>query len=513
MKFRELAKKRKKLSKAQVAAGGAPIPPFEIIHATLEPPEDLIAAIGEINMATTQILADQFDLSNDELLNGLPLIDMSKTKFWDICPLLVKQDIKCEISRFRTFTGHCNNLKHPTWGAAMTPFARYLPPIHPDGIWLPRRSIVTEVTFDMPANTELHHHTHLHHHHSHPMHEEPFDSHASGAPTVRFPVFSDQDAVDPRQTTSGPVTPKMHRNHHHYQQQPTHSFGDPHRHAPLFGGTNPHRHLLSLDVAHGETPDQLASAGSVQFPSHAPAAGPANELVEEMRSEMIADFRNELPGPGGMSASAVATIAPEMVGNLHRFGYHRPMGAASALAPSHLAQGSMNGHSPSNFAIPQPMAPPPPHPLVPESTNGLTSASSQKHHHKRPMSLDLPSARLVTSVVHRDMDIPAHDFSILFMSWGQLLDHDMTRAAQPPSCKYLPAIFINISIVNPNKCLLIANNSFNHLPHPQPKIITTTITKQPSSAAPTMANRSTSCACQFQCRQTIRFTANSTFNV
>lgn len=101
-------------------------------------------------MATTQILADQFDLSNDELLNGLPLIDMSKTKFWPMCPLLVKQrELRCHLDRFRSFTGHCNNLKHPTWGAAMTPFARYLPPMHPDGIWAPRRSLVSELTFQL----------------------------------------------------------------------------------------------------------------------------------------------------------------------------------------------------------------------------------------------------------------------------------------------------------------------------------------------------------------------------
>lgn len=42
----------------------------------------------------------------------------------------------------------------------------------------------------------------------------------------------------------------------------------------------------------------------------------------------------------------------------------------------------------------------------------------------------LPSARLITSIVHKDVDVPTHDLSILFMSWGQLLDHDLTRAAQ-----------------------------------------------------------------------------------
>ena len=74
----------------------------------------------------------RFKLSPDEILNGLPLIDLSRTTFWDECPAHVKP-IPCTIERYRTLTGHCNNLKTPSWGAVFTPFVRYLPPVYSNG--------------------------------------------------------------------------------------------------------------------------------------------------------------------------------------------------------------------------------------------------------------------------------------------------------------------------------------------------------------------------------------------
>lgn len=107
---------------------------------SVEPSVPVIAELGELNQETTKILAKRFDLSNDEILNGLPLIDMSRTDFWQICPLMVKQ-VQCDpMGRFRSFTGHCNNLDQPHWGAAQTPFVRYLAPKHPDGIQADRVS-------------------------------------------------------------------------------------------------------------------------------------------------------------------------------------------------------------------------------------------------------------------------------------------------------------------------------------------------------------------------------------
>ena len=71
-------------------------------------------------------------MSPDEILNGLSIIDLSRTYFWKECPDHVKP-IPCTISRFRSITGHCNNIKNPSWGAVNTPFTRYLPPVYANG--------------------------------------------------------------------------------------------------------------------------------------------------------------------------------------------------------------------------------------------------------------------------------------------------------------------------------------------------------------------------------------------
>lgn len=109
---------------------------------SIEPSPPVIAELGELNQEVTRLLAVKFDLSPDEILNGLPLIDMSRTSFWPLCPLMVRP-VNCDPQgRFRSFTGHCNNLKNPSWGAAQTPFVRFLTPKHPDGIHMDRVSVV-----------------------------------------------------------------------------------------------------------------------------------------------------------------------------------------------------------------------------------------------------------------------------------------------------------------------------------------------------------------------------------
>lgn len=108
---------------------------------SLEVSEKSIAAIAELNLATGQVLTKKFDLSHDEILNALPMIDMSSSKFYwkDLCPKHIRS-MTCTKSRYRTITAHCNNLKHSSWGAAKTPYSRYLPPDYADGLTLPRAS-------------------------------------------------------------------------------------------------------------------------------------------------------------------------------------------------------------------------------------------------------------------------------------------------------------------------------------------------------------------------------------
>lgn len=334
LKFRDMTKMRMNL---QMANNGKPIAPIDVIHTSLEPPTDLIAAIGEINMATTQILADQFDLSNDELLNGLPLIDMSKTNFWPICPLLVRQNIKCEITRFRTQTGHCNNLKHPTWGAAMTPFARYLPPTHPDGIWIPRKSIITEMS--IPA----------HHRHS---------------PSIMHPLFM-----------AGGIQLQSAINAVNSIQSNNNIDGIP-SHNPL---------------------DDMSFASSVQFIHHAhPTEASSSHNVERLPVTEAASNRIE-------------NLSGENVIDAH---YKRMKSQSGLDSPS------FSGSKPASEQEAQSIQ------TTAVETNRLAMSAKE-----------LPPVRLISAVVHHDVDIPNHDLSILFMSWGQLLDHDMTRAAQPPSSK------------------------------------------------------------------------------
>lgn len=108
---------------------------------SFEVSERSIASVAELSLATGQLLAKKFDLSHDEILNALPMIDMSSSKFFwkELCPKNVRSMI-CSKSRYRTITAHCNNLKHPSWGASNTPYSRYLPPDYADGLDLPRAS-------------------------------------------------------------------------------------------------------------------------------------------------------------------------------------------------------------------------------------------------------------------------------------------------------------------------------------------------------------------------------------
>ncbi|XP_015784100.1 peroxidase [Tetranychus urticae] len=108
---------------------------------SLEPLPPIISQTAELALEVTRVLATQFKLSPDEILNGLPLIDLSRTTLWEECPAHVKP-IPCTIERYRTFTGHCNNLKTPSWGVTFTPFVRYLPPVYSNGIDGYRVSVV-----------------------------------------------------------------------------------------------------------------------------------------------------------------------------------------------------------------------------------------------------------------------------------------------------------------------------------------------------------------------------------
>ncbi|XP_048886441.1 eosinophil peroxidase isoform X1 [Brienomyrus brachyistius] len=54
----------------------------------------------------------------------------------ELRPPLCETD--CLSNRYRTITGECNNRQHPLWGAANTPYTRWLPPQYQDGRAVPR---------------------------------------------------------------------------------------------------------------------------------------------------------------------------------------------------------------------------------------------------------------------------------------------------------------------------------------------------------------------------------------
>ncbi|XP_030764451.1 uncharacterized protein LOC115888752 [Sitophilus oryzae] len=51
-----------------------------------------------------------------------------------------EDNFNCPPSKYRTTSGECNNVRHPTWGTRGSPFLRLLPPTYADGKSLPRES-------------------------------------------------------------------------------------------------------------------------------------------------------------------------------------------------------------------------------------------------------------------------------------------------------------------------------------------------------------------------------------
>jgi peroxidase len=99
-----------------------------------------VGALSMVIEETTRILAQQYSLSRDAVANGLPLIDTTKTSIEDYCPDFLMTP-KCEVERYRSQEGLCNNLNMPHWGAAMHGHDRVLTPDFAGGINAPRISI------------------------------------------------------------------------------------------------------------------------------------------------------------------------------------------------------------------------------------------------------------------------------------------------------------------------------------------------------------------------------------
>lgn len=85
------------------------IPP-ELFELSSNNPKSIhVAVAAEIVEEATRILASRFGLPREIILFALPKINTMKTKLKDMCPAFLLP-VKCELSKYRTLTGMCNNL-------------------------------------------------------------------------------------------------------------------------------------------------------------------------------------------------------------------------------------------------------------------------------------------------------------------------------------------------------------------------------------------------------------------
>ena len=107
--------------------------PQEIYELSSEFPKPVHVSVpAQIMEEATRILAYRFRLKRESVLYALPRVDTMKTAARDICPTFLLP-VKCELSKYRTLTGMCNNLNYPSWGASRTSMIRLLPPDYADG--------------------------------------------------------------------------------------------------------------------------------------------------------------------------------------------------------------------------------------------------------------------------------------------------------------------------------------------------------------------------------------------
>jgi len=109
------------------------VPP-ELFELSSNNPKSVhISVAAEIIEEATRLLSQRFHLPKEIILFALPKINTLKTKVKDLCPAFLLP-VKCEISKYRTLTGMCNNLDYPNWGSARSAMIRILPPNFSDGV-------------------------------------------------------------------------------------------------------------------------------------------------------------------------------------------------------------------------------------------------------------------------------------------------------------------------------------------------------------------------------------------
>lgn len=70
-------------------------------------------------------------LKTDEIVFGIPKSDLVGTALERICP--PNPIAECVPGRYRTYSGFCNNVNNPLWGASFEPMQRFIAADYADG--------------------------------------------------------------------------------------------------------------------------------------------------------------------------------------------------------------------------------------------------------------------------------------------------------------------------------------------------------------------------------------------
>ncbi|XP_073996346.1 uncharacterized protein [Rhodnius prolixus] len=97
--------------------------------------------------------------------NSLTGITVSGTLLSAKCP--AHDETWCEAKKYRSFSGHCNNVQTPWWGSTGTAYARYLPSDYADSISLPRGTAIYPEGLPSPRAVSLAVHNQLDRLHTH----------------------------------------------------------------------------------------------------------------------------------------------------------------------------------------------------------------------------------------------------------------------------------------------------------------------------------------------------------
>lgn len=99
----------------------------------------------------TRTLVKRYKLNLDQIVFGLTNLDIRGSSLWRRCPKPVTS-MACYPGKYRSYTGHCNNVEHPDWGSANMPYKRAMAPRYADGVSKPRRSITGS---ELPSPREV----------------------------------------------------------------------------------------------------------------------------------------------------------------------------------------------------------------------------------------------------------------------------------------------------------------------------------------------------------------------